>query len=36
MNGHWLFMPAALFFVTLGPGSAWLLGHSARQQGALA
>jgi ABC-2 type transport system permease protein len=36
LNGHVLWLPVPLFFVTLGPGSAWLLGHRARRSGALA
>ncbi|MCY7388588.1 MAG: hypothetical protein LH481_11075 [Burkholderiales bacterium] len=33
MNGHWLWLPLPLFFVLLGPGSAWMLGRTARQEG---
>lgn len=35
LNGYLLWLPVALFFVALGPGSAWLLGRSARRSGAL-
>jgi ABC-2 type transport system permease protein len=36
MNGSWLWMPLALVFVLLGPGSAWILGRKARRQLVLA
>lgn len=36
LNGNWIWIPVALFFVLLGPGSAWVFGRGARREGALA
>ncbi|MEP7155229.1 MAG: hypothetical protein ABI905_05620 [Betaproteobacteria bacterium] len=36
LNGHWIWIPVALFFIVAGPGSAWVFGRSARREGGLA
>ena len=36
MNGHWSWLPLPLFFVLVGPGSAWVMGRAARRENVLA
>ena len=36
LNGYLPWLPAAFFFAALGPGSAWILGRSARREAVLA
>jgi len=36
LNGNWIWIPVPLFFIVLGPGSAWVFGRRARREGGLA